>query len=93
MFNYVNNGILEPYHDFRVDYFYGSSRGKETFFLSHMHEGNTPKFKFQIIFEVLLERMTTDTQLLMRVGAGAPFIPQSNQKHFFCIDSLTLVPM
>ncbi len=39
MFNYVNNGILEPYLDFRVDYFYGSTRGKETFFLTHMHEG------------------------------------------------------
>ena len=47
MFNYINNGILEPYLDFRVDYFYGSSRGQHTFFLTHMHEGMD--YYFQIV--------------------------------------------
>lgn len=39
-FRYVNQGLVEPFLDFKVDNFYGGGRkGKFTFFLSHMHEG------------------------------------------------------
>jgi hypothetical protein len=40
-FRYVNQGVVEPFLDFKVDNFYGGGgrKGKYTFFLSHMHEG------------------------------------------------------
>eukprot|EP00347_Sterkiella_histriomuscorum_P015145 403358146 len=38
MFTYVNNGVVEPYKDFKVDNFYSNRKEQFTFFLSHMHE-------------------------------------------------------
>ena len=40
MFTYVNNGVIDPYKDIKVDNFYANRKDQFTFFLSHMHEGN-----------------------------------------------------
>ena len=39
LFTYANNGVLNPYKDFKVDNFYANRREQYTFFLSHCHEG------------------------------------------------------
>lgn len=42
-FKYIDQGIVEPFVDFKVDNFYANGgnrrRGYYCFFLSHMHEG------------------------------------------------------
>ncbi len=39
-FRYANNGLLEPFMDFKVDNFYRNKHStRTTYFLSHMHEG------------------------------------------------------
>ena len=42
-FRYCDQGVVEPFLDFKVDNFYptgGRKHGYYTFFLSHCHEGN-----------------------------------------------------